>query len=203
MNIQGIPVRMIALQFSFSNPDVIPPSVKHIEQETQDELLDRKSVTTGSMIIAPVGKCSLVEFIRELNVSGYEMVDAFYKKRIDAKNANDKKKYHMVRFLFAYRDFVKLSDEFKEAQDTIGTELQRLCEDAIWRVRSFLNPFYKDGKMISGQCAVSINLEARQPLFYPDGQPVMLWQKDENGKRIGVAPLPLKADFRLCIQEAW
>jgi len=46
---------------------------------------------------------------------------------------------------------------------------------------------------------VSVNLEARQPLFRPDGQPVTVWQKDENGKRVGDAPLPLKGDYCLHI----
>jgi len=70
---------------------------------------------------------------------------------------------------------------------------------ACWRGRSFFNPFCKNGEEIPVQRAVSVNLEARQPLFRPDGQPVTVWQKDENGKRVGNTPLPLKADYCLRI----
>lgn len=105
----------------------------------------------------------------------------------------------MVCFLFARHEFVELSDEFKKVRGIIRTELQSLCEVAMWRVRSFSNPFYKNGEEIPDQRAVSINLEARQPLLRPDGQPLTVWQKDENGKRVGEAPLLLKADYYLRI----
>jgi len=56
-----------------------------------------------------------------------------------------------------------------------------------------------DGEEIPGQRAVSINLEAREPLFRPDGQPVVVWQKDERGERVGDAPLPIVSERRLCV----
>lgn len=192
-------VRLVILQFSFSNPDVIPATVKRQHRETPEERAVRKSHPSGVMVIEPTKKCSLVEFLGELEAAGYEMVDAFYKERIDAKDPRGKRTYHTVRFLFARREFVELSDEFKKVRDVIRAELQSICESAIWRVRSFSNPFYKNGEEVPGQRAVSINLEARQPLFRPDGQPVTVWQKDENGKRVGDAPIPLKADYCLRI----
>ena len=192
-------VRLVALQFSFSNPDVIPATVKRQDRETPEERVVRKSHSSGVMVIEPTEKCSLVEFLGELEAAGYEMVDGFYKERIDAKDPRNKRTYHMVRFLFARHEFVELSDEFKKVRDVIRTELQSICESAMWRVRSFSNPFYKNGEEIPDQRAVSINLETRQPLFRPDGQPVTVWQKDENGKRVGDAPLPLKDDYCLRI----
>jgi hypothetical protein len=48
---------------------------------------------------------------------------------------------------------------------------------------------------IPGQRRASINLEACQPLPRPDGQSVTVWQKDENGRRVGDMPIPLKADY--------
>jgi hypothetical protein len=168
-------VRLVALQFSFSNPDAIPATVKCQDRETQEERVVRKSHSSGVMVIDPTEKCSLVEFLGELEASGYEMVDAFYKERIDAKDPRGKRSYHMVRFLFARREFVELSDEFKKVRDIIRTELRSICETAMWRVRSFSNPFYKNGEEISDQRVVSVNLEARTPLFRPDGQPVTVW----------------------------
>jgi len=192
-------VRLVALQFSFSNPDAIPASVKRLNLETQEERMERKNHSSGVMVIEPTEKCSLAEFLGELEAAGYEMVDGFYKERIDAKDPRGKRTYHMVRFLFARREFVELSDEFKKVRDTIRAELLSICETAMWRVRSFSNPFYQNGEEIPDQRAVSVNLEARQPLFRPDGQPVTVWQKDENGKRVGDAPLPLKGDYCLHI----
>jgi hypothetical protein len=173
--------------------------VKRQDRETPEERVVRKSRSSGVMIIEPTEKCSLVEFLGELEASGYEMVDDLYKERIDAKDPRGKKSYHMVRFLFARREFVELSDKFKKVRDIIRAELRSICEAAIWRVRLFSNPFYKNGKEIPDQRVVSVNLEARTPLFRPDGQPITIWQKDENGKRVGDAPLPLKADYRLRI----
>ena len=190
-------VRLVALQFSFSNPDAILTTVRRLDRETQEEHVIRKSHSSGIMVIEPIEKCSLVELLGDLEASGYEMVDAFYKERIDAKDPRGKRSYHMVRFLFTRREFMELSDEFKKVRDAIRAELQSICETTMWRVRSFSNPFYKDGEEIPDQRAVSVNLEARTPLFRPNGQPVTVWQKDENGKRVGDAPLPLKADYYL------
>lgn len=194
-------VRLVSLQFSFSNPDVIPATVKRQEREILEERVARKSNSTGLLVIEPTEKCSLVEFFQELEEVGYEMVDGVYKERIDAKDPRKRRTYHMVRFVFARRDFVELSEEFKEVRDVIRAELQNICESAMWRVRMFSNPFYKNGEEVSGQRAMSINLEARQPRFYPNGQPVTVWQKNENGKRVGDAPLSLSADFSLRIVD--
>ncbi len=194
-------VRLVTLQFSFSNPDVIPMTVKRQYRETPEERAERKSHSSGIMVIEPAEKCSLVEFLGELEAAGYEMVDALYKERIDGKDLCGKRTYHMVRFLFARREFVELSDEFKKVRDVIRAELRNICEAAMWRIRSFSNPFYKNGEEIPDQRAVSINLEARQPLFHPDGRPVTMWQKDENGKRLGDAPRPLTANRCLLISD--
>ena len=195
-------VRLVALQFSFSNPDAIPASVKRLNRETQEERVERKGHSSGVMVIEPTEKCSLAEFLGELETAGYEMVDAFYKERIDAKDSRRKRTYHMVRFLFARREFVNISDEFRTARGAIRTELRNICAGAMWRVRAFSNPFYKNGaREVSDQSALSINLEVRTPLFRPDGQIVTVWQKDANGNRMGDAPLPLKVDYCLRVVD--
>lgn len=193
-------IRLIAIQFSFSNPNAIPPSVKHRKPETLEEREERKSHATGKLIIPPTENCSIAEFLGELEATGYEMVDAFYKERIDPKDPHGKRTYHMVRFLFASSEFVEnLHEEFLNARGIIRTDLAEMARTALWRVRAFLNPLYKDGEEITEQCAISINLEARKPLFNPDGTPVTMWQKDEKGERVGNAPIPFQAKhhFRL------
>lgn len=204
----GRDVRMIMLKFNFSNPNVIPRFVKHLNQETdqgaKDELLFRKNRSGGVLAIESTERCSIAKFLGEVAVSGYEMVDAFYKKGIDTRDPSIKRKNHTVCFFFARSEFVKLSDEFKKERPLIYNELWKICKTAMWRVRLFLNPFYKDGEEINGQYALSVNLDVRQPLYCPDGQPrtpVMVWQKDKNGKRVGETTIPLKAEYHLRVKD--
>ncbi len=192
-------IRLVALQFCFTNPDVVPPSVKRLVRETPEKRVVRKDRSNGFVVIEPTAKCSLVKFPGELEAAGYELVNAFCEERIDGKDARGKRTYYMVRLLFARSEFVDISAEFREVRDTIRAGLQELCESAMWRVRAFSNPFFMDGEEIPGQRAVSINLEAREPLFRPDGQPVVVWQKDERGERVGDAPLPIVSERRLCV----
>ena len=189
-------VRLVCLQFRFPNPGAILHLVRH--RETSDE---RRSGPSGVMVIEPTENCSLAEFLGELEVAGYEMFDALHEERIDPKDPCGKSVHHMVRFLFARKEFVKISTEFEGARIAIRSELQSICETTMWRVRAFSNPFYQDGEEIAGQRALSINLEVRRPLFCPDGQPVMVWKKNGNGERVGDAPLPLKPSRHLHIDD--
>lgn len=189
-------VRLVLLQFRFSNPDAIPTSLMRLERKTNDE---RKGPANGMLVIEPKEKCSLLELPGELAMAKYEMVDAFYKERRDAYSPRGAKTYHVVSFLFARKEVAKISKEFRKARKNIRAELRSICEAAMWRVRAFSNPFFKEGEEIPGLSAVSINLEVRNPLFRPDGQPVTVWQKDGNGDRIGDAPLPLKPSHHLRI----
>lgn len=192
-------VRLISLQFSFSNPNAIPQVVKQLDQETSDEREERKSRSTGVMVIEPNEKCSLVKFLEELEIAGYEIVDAFCKERIKPNDPRGTVTYHMVRFLFARREFTELSEGLEKVRETIRTELREMCRVAMWRVRAFSNPFYMNGEEVAEYRTLSINLESRVPFFLPDGQPVVVWPKDEGGERIGDVPLPIVPDYHLRI----
>ena len=191
---------LVALQFSFSNPAAIPSSVKQRSPEAVEDRNERKNRCSGRRFIEPTENVSLVWFLRELEASGYEVVDAFYQERLNPKgDSYGKGTYHMVRFLFARREDVELSEEFGRVKDTLRAELQEICRAAMWRVRAFCNPLYENGEEVPGYSALSINMEARKPLFLPDGQPVTVWQKDEYGERVGDAPLPLRPSFWLMV----
>lgn len=192
-------VRLVALQFSFSNPGAIPPSVKSLGPESFEERDARKSQSTGTLVIEPTENVFIPEFLIELEASGYEMVSGFYKERLNPKDSRGKRTYHMVRFLFARHEYVSISEYFRSVRDTIRAELRGMCEAALWRVRVFSNPLYKDGEEVFGKRAVSINLEVRKPLFHPNGQPVMQWDRDEHGEKVSEAPLPLHPGYCLRI----
>ncbi len=188
-------VRLVALQLNFSNSNLLPSLVKHLYL-THEKDEERKKYLSGSMVIEPTEKCSVKEFVGELETAGYEIVDALHKESVDTKYP-----WHGVRYLFAYHEFVEISYEFRRMRNTIRAELQEICKNALWRVTAFSKPLYKNNEEIPGVRYVNINLGARQPLFCPDGRPVTAWQRDVYGKKIGNAPLPLRADHSLRVVE--
>lgn len=158
-------VRLVVIQFSFSNPAAIPAGVARRAAETQEEHVDRverKSRETGLIVIEPTQNCSLATFAGEFEGAGYELVDAFYQERRDRKDPRAQRTYHMVRFVFAQELFADVSDEFRS---NVEAALTLMCRQATWRVRAFLNPFYSDGQEVPGQSVLSINLEARTPAY--------------------------------------
>ncbi len=177
-------IRLVMLQFSFLNPGLIPVSMKRLNhRETQEELVKRKSHSSGVMVIESTEKCSIASFTAELEAAGYEIVGRFYKERINYKCPSGGT-YHMVRFLFARHEFAELSDEFKKARGTIRAELRGICKSAMWRVRLFSNPFYKNGEEIPGQSAVSVNLELPTPT----------WRQPKVGHHLRVVNFAIQID---------
>ena len=194
-------VRLVMLQFSFSNIDAVPQVLFLRSPETDKESSDRqerKAQGTGEQIIAPTEKCCLLSFIENLETVGYELVDATYQARQRyGGGSNTDKNYHAVRFTFARHEFATPSEDFLKVRDRILVELGTMCCDAFWRVRAYSNSFFLNGEEVAEQVALSINLEARVPLYRADGSLVTQWQKDENGERIGDAPVSIKPDHYL------
>ena len=196
-------IRMIMIQFSFSNPDAIPAFIRGLERqrETREECVSRKVGVNGSPCISPTEGCTVREFVENLEAAGYQLVDAFYQRRVDHKDPRGNRWYHMARFVFASAEWADPSEEFIAMRTNVKASLQEMCEASLWRVRGFLNPFYQEGQEIAGQHAVSINCESRQPLKQSDGKPVVSWQKDAAGNRVGNAPLPLQPKHSLKVIE--
>ena len=187
-------VRMVAIQFSFSNREVVPAVIRQRNRETPFENVARHLRTAGERVIEPTENVYLKEFLTELEAAGFELVDAFYQCRPKGENLD--RTYYMARFLFARRELAVPSAEFALVRDSIRTELQEMLHTAFWRVRAFLNPFYQNGKEVAER-SLSINLEYRVPLFLPDGQ-LKTARRKENGKKVG-DPQPLRPDFRLAV----
>lgn len=185
-------VRAVELRPSFSNPKIIPPSVIRRKDETLEDHLKRKSHSSGFVVMEPTTNCSIPALAEEFEAAGYEMVDAFLQKRFDPENKF--KIWYVVRFLFVRREYATPSEEFLAKRSAIRADLDEMMQSVLWRVRALLNPAYINGIPIEGQQMLSINLEARKPLFNPDGTPVTVWQKDEKGERVGNAPIPLQAE---------
>jgi len=191
-------VRLISLKFSFSNPGIVPSSVRRLESETPEKRDERKRRNDGILAIEPIQNVGLSEFLEDLESAGHEMIDAYYQPRL----GKDNRTFHMVLFVFCQREHVKISDEFRMRRDTIIDELRKVCAQATCRVRAFVNPFYgSDNERVPGQATISVNLEARKPLLNSDSQPIMVWQKDREGERVGDQPVPLRPDYYLRLQD--
>jgi len=188
-------VRLVCLQFSFSSGKLVPDIIKGLPRETLEERVKRKKRNSGRLVIEPVAKVHLIQFLSELEEAGYQLVDAFCKERIDGKRRGQT--YNMVRFVFARNEFATPSEAFRERRAAIRQELVTFCQSAMWRVRVFDNPMYLDGEEVPDQRAYSINLEARMPLLRADGEPVKEWQKDAQGHKVGLEPLPIQPDYLL------
>ena len=160
MNCLGT-VRIISLQFSFSNSSVVPKTLLTLPKETPKESAERKLRANGVVFIEPTEKCDLSKVPQDLLEQNYILIDAFCQERINPKAP--KNSYYMVRFLFIHKDFFiteKGSEEFALKRNEILKEFEFLCKSALWRVRGFNNPFFQDGVEIPNNRAVSMNMEA-------------------------------------------
>lgn len=186
-------VRMIQLQFSFSNGKHVPTSVSERKQETQEESAERKARGNGVVFLEPTQMCALDKVLDDLVEQHYILVDAFTQTRFNPKAP--KVPYYMVRFVFIHRDFYVAdgkNGDFIMKRDEIIRDFALLCKSALWRVRGFNNPFFQNDTEVPGNRFISVNLEGRTPLFQPDGKPILVWDKDGQGNRLGNEPKPLK-----------
>ncbi len=198
MEIKGF-VRLITVQFSFSNRGIIPTLLKLLERETKAQSAIRKTRASGILQIEPTEKVSITEFPEDLLRNGYVMTDAFYQLRqFQAKT------YHTVRFTFVRHDYYvvpEIPETFVALLGHTNAEFQKICDLAFWRVRAFKTPFFENDTPIDGQYAVIVNLEARVPLTEPSGKPVVEWKKDVDGNRIGDMAVPIEPNGYLRVQE--
>ncbi len=180
---QSVP--KVIVQFSCANRAVVPDDIPH-RRETNEER-SRRNVRThnGTLVYEPREHCWVSDLPATLN-EHYVLMDALSQERIDSTDPFGRRPYYIVRFVFLLRTMVNEQlGEQVEIRDTASSALQQLADQALWHVRVFAN------ENPDHSLCLSVNCGARKPLFLPDGQPVMVWQKDENGRRIGDAALPL------------
>lgn len=195
-------VRKVTLQFSMSDGNQVPRWVMWIAPEKPSLRDSRKIVTPGEQFLFPdedatgrdVNDVSLVGVVEDLIAANYLLVEAIAQKRLHHKNAGQS--YAMVRYTFYRKEFALQSLEFLQHEAAIMRDLKEFLELALWRVRGFQNPYVdKDCNVLANTYAISINMEARNPLFIANdkSRPQVRWQTDAAGDRVGDAPLPLTA----------
>lgn len=189
-------ISLVALQFTFSNQDILPTAVQQLADETEVEQCQRiRHSGSGRELIKPTDDCSLVEFVGELEAAGYQLVSAFSQQRLQPRD--QRRNYYIVRFMFARSDLVKRNEGFAMIKGEIRSNLLQLCHQALWQVRVFNNPLYEEGQEVLGQHSLMINLGKRLPLYRAGGERVAEWRKDAKGRRLGVAPVLLTARHQL------
>lgn len=192
-------VRKVTLQFSMSHGNQVPRWVTWIEPETFADRESRKTAfAPGEQFLVPeedasgrgVNNVSLVGILDDLEGVGYVLTEAVAQERL--ANKPGVPPYAMVRYTFYRHDLALRTKDFLRNEANIMRDLQEFLELATWRARGFRNPYFKnDGTVLEGSFGISINMEARNPLFVGNdkARPQVRWQKDANGERIGNAPV--------------
>lgn len=205
-------VRLIVMQFSCSKKERMPISLKWIKKETDlesDERLAREDCGDGKLFMdSEKNTVSVFDFLDDLGDDGYELVDAFNQERL----SEDLRYFYISRFVFARREYVRISEDFKNKRDIARAEFLKIAMEAMWRVKGFNNPFYEDSEKVLGEYAISLNMVARNPLVDNDGSPLYVWPKDEygqkiierdeNSRKIGDAKIMVKPEYYLRVEDS-
>lgn len=178
----------VVLQFSFAHRQAVPNGICWRENETVDESRDRKAgPATGACLMEATQNVSLTRFANDLDAAGYQLISMTAKVRRVYKGDSGRNFYFMVRCVFSRGDSC--------TGITTGTPERKALDEMVhrvtWRVRIYRNT------QPDGSPFISVNAEARTPLFRPDGRPVTAWRKDETGERVGDAPIPLRPEVAL------
>ena len=199
-------VRLVALQFMVSEkylratPEILP-GVREVEPEPRDVRIERKvrdyTHQADNMIIDPTKRVTVNAFIYGLLAAGYVPVDARRQTRLNDREGWD----HVFRFVFVKKEFVVSGEGLEERSAQILAGLQVLAERNMWRTQAFRNPFFDKGTPVEGQVTIDVNLKERESLVDDGGQPLMVWQKDATGKRVGETKVQLNPDFTLAFLD--
>ena len=180
-------MRLTILQFSFSNRKVIPEGINEKPPETAQSFTARTEYTEGEQFLLPIKGVSALPFIADLNEAGQQLVDAYWQARI--KNGRE---YFIICFTFTASNYENSSEEFLKVRSKALEALLELFSEAMWRVRGFVNKFFKDGESVEDTYALSVNFEVRSPLVDGNGKPILQWQKDDQGNKIGNGPVAIE-----------
>lgn len=179
--------QLVILQFSFSKLSLIPNCIPMRAPESKEKTTERKNAVRGEQIIPETAGVKVLGFLQSLIPYGYQLSDAFALTR--EKNGQE---YGVVRFVFAGPGHHMASAEFAKNRPAYLEELRKLLDEACWRVRAFINPFFRDQLPVDDKYVISINLEARDPLVNPDGSLILRWKRDENNNKIGDQKFPIE-----------
>lgn len=184
-------VRLVALRFRFASFEALPSPLRFLIRDAKENKA-QYAPTGGIMTIEPTPQCSLAGLREALESAEYQLVGVTCEEQQNTGDRTGKTVHYIAVFTFAHNQVAAIYDRtFWEMREELRALLTNICESAYWRVRTYLNPFYANGREVPGEHAVSVNLEVRQPLLGPSGTPITEWEKDAEGNRVGEAAKPL------------
>ncbi|AKM78551.1 MAG: hypothetical protein UY31_C0018G0010 [Candidatus Wolfebacteria bacterium GW2011_GWE1_48_7] len=190
---KGRKFSVIALQFRFPTLDSVPPFTRQIARRPTKT--SNPATLTGEQIVGATEGTSILALLDDLKAKGYDLVNACCEERRNVKGPGS---HYIARYTFATAESgLSITERFEYRKATFLRELAFIGESALWKNRTFSNPFIRDGKPVTGFRAASLVFDTRQPFYQGDGQPVTVWLKDEAGERIGDAPIPLAPSHHL------
>ncbi len=208
INTNRVAVPKVIIQFSFSNSDHVPDItiVPELKQEIPFESHLRHNLSTnrrGIQIIAPTdkGDTSIEQFLEDLRILGYILVNAQSQKRYDYDKSSNGRDYWFftVRYHFVHSSSAYISPKWRKMQASALESLEHIAKTSIWRIRVFSNPIFTNtGEEITNLRHLSVNAEVRRPLF-DQRIPIMIYPRDTDGKKTGAPAVPLSPQFKLRI----
>ena len=167
--------RLLIVQFDLSNENALPFKLSDRGTETKEDAQSRKTQNRrhdySNRLTDEKGSIFAAYLPISLHENGFILVSADHRRRIDKKNP--KIFYNAIRYTFVRKEFENKSDpklvEFLPWRGIHCAGMQELCELANWdQVRIYRNPFYMNGEPVSGFSSISINFDARKPLYEND-----------------------------------
>lgn len=194
-------VDYLFVQFRVANKAAVPKLLIKLENEDPEERAERTAKVNGTMIVPSTQHTGLEHLPEQLEQQGFVMVAAWYQSRWDTRGTREQH-YYLVHFAFARNNFATPSRRVRLNEMGLRLEFQRICKTTMWACQVYRNPLFTEGgEIVPGKFAISVNLAAREPLFDDEEQPVLRWQKDAGGAKIGDSPLPLAASHQLRIEK--
>lgn len=147
---------------------------------------DHGSQVTGRLFIAESEReTSFVGITHALKRRGYILVHVG--KRV--VNTEDGKTQYVLRYTFG--TIPREEKHLRRLGEDLARELEDHGAEALWNVQAFLNPYYRDGHEVEEKRVITIDINARKPLFeMKEGklEPVMVWgggRDKKTGKGVG------------------
>jgi len=176
-------VRLIKIVVNFTKPNFVPEWIKERDAKKWEFSANKSSSESAEpeivKCIEPIEKVGCVSFLDDIMTAGYVLAGAI--RYVKAQT------YYVAEFSFVPAEHDTSSAGFcQEMRPKAEKVLREWLEKNMWRVHVNLKAYTFEGEKVD---KLFVNLESRFPMFEGD-KPIAEWKKDENGKKIGEAPIP-------------
>lgn len=177
----------ITIQFKLDSLRGVSNLIKKIPPETYHQRDVRQNRNDGSGVRSIVGNISITELLNDLSRHWCHLISATSQKREQGGN-----KYFLVKYIFAGGgcDNDNTLDSLRDVRGEILSNLKRACVHTVWLGDVWINPLYKENKVIKGMNTVCINLG-----LHKDTKPAKGYKKVKILKATFVKPKKPKPSF--------